>query len=88
MTSGDFLFLCRAFWMEAGSEGRLANWWNTLRLRMMAYTRLQFPGGRADRCLSVFKTITVVLRHVPLFFLPSNWYWIILLKASRRKKTR
>lgn len=55
MTSGDFLFLCRAFWMEAGSEGRLANWWNTLRLRMMAYTRLQFPGGRADGCLSVFK---------------------------------
>lgn len=64
MTSGDFLFLCRAFWMEAGSEGRLANWWNTLRLRMMAYTRLQFPGGRADGCLSVFKTIAVVLHHV------------------------
>ena len=45
MTSGDFLFLCKAFWMEAGSVGRLASWWNTLRLRMMAYTRLQFPGG-------------------------------------------
>lgn len=46
MTSGDFLFLCRPFWMDAASDGRLANWWNTLRLRMMAYTRLQFPGGR------------------------------------------
>lgn len=46
MTSGDFLFLCRAFWIEAESAGRLANWWNTLRLRMMAYTRLQFPGGK------------------------------------------
>lgn len=62
MTSGDFFFLCRAFWMEAGSEGRLANWWNTLRLRMMAYTRLQFPGGRVEGCLSVFKTI--MLHHV------------------------
>lgn len=35
--------------MEAGSEGRLANWWNTLRLRMMAYTKLQFPGGERKR---------------------------------------
>lgn len=49
MTSGDFLFLCKAFWMEAASEGRLANWWNTLRLRMIAYTRLQFPGGETKR---------------------------------------
>lgn len=58
MTSGDFLFLCRAFWMEAASAGRLANWWNTLRLRMMAYTRLQFPGSRGAgvcRCVHVWQ---------------------------------
>lgn len=36
ITSGDFFFLCKAFWIVAGSEGRLASWWNTLRLRMMA----------------------------------------------------
>lgn len=38
----DF-FLCRTFWIEATSVGRLASWWKTLRLRMMAYTRLEFP---------------------------------------------
>lgn len=53
MTSGDFLFLCRAFWMEPASDGKLANWWNTLRLRMMAYTRLQFPEGQSGRCVHV-----------------------------------
>lgn len=36
MTSGDFFFRCRAFWMEAASEGRLANWWKTFLLRMIA----------------------------------------------------
>lgn len=39
----DFLFFCRAFWMDAVSDGRLANWWKTLRFRMMAYTRLELP---------------------------------------------
>lgn len=36
-------FLCRAFWIDGASEGRLASWWKTFRLRMMAYTRLQLP---------------------------------------------
>ena len=49
MASGDFFFLCRAFWIEAGSEAMFASWWNTLRLRMMAYTRLQLPGGERER---------------------------------------
>lgn len=39
----DFLFFCRAFWMDAVSDGRLASWWKTLRFRMMAYTRLELP---------------------------------------------
>lgn len=39
----DFFFLCRAFWIDTVSDGRLANWWKTLRFRMMAYTRLQLP---------------------------------------------
>lgn len=41
----DFFFLCRAFWMEPISNGRLASWWKTLRFRMIAYTRLQLPVG-------------------------------------------
>lgn len=44
LESPDFLFFCcRAFWMDAMSEGRLANWWKMLRFRMMAYTRLELP---------------------------------------------
>ncbi len=43
IASGDFLFLCKAFWMVLGSEVRLASWWKTLRFRMMAYTKLQLP---------------------------------------------
>lgn len=39
----DFFFLCRAFWIDAMSDGRLASWWKTFLFRMMAYTRLQFP---------------------------------------------
>lgn len=39
----DLLFFCRAFWMDAVSDGRLASWWKTLRFRMMAYTRLELP---------------------------------------------
>lgn len=46
---GDFLFLCKAFWMVAGSEGRLASWWKTLRFRMMAYTKLQLPDPNSIR---------------------------------------
>lgn len=98
MTSGDFLFLCRAFWMEAASDGRLANWWNTLRLRMIAYTRLQFPGGRGAGvhvCACVGTSAATCDRkssgsdfYARSVFLPSNWYWIMLLKASSRKKTR
>lgn len=42
----DLLFLCRAFWMDAMSDGRLAKWWKTLRFRMMAYTRLKLPAER------------------------------------------
>lgn len=26
IVSGDFLFFCRAFWMDAESVGRLASW--------------------------------------------------------------
>lgn len=43
MALGDFLFFWSAFWMVAESVGRLASWWKTLRLRMMAYTKLQLP---------------------------------------------
>lgn len=39
----DFLFFCRAFWMDVVSDGRLASWWKTLRFRMMVYTRLELP---------------------------------------------
>lgn len=42
----NFFFLCRAFWMDAMSHGRLANWWKTLLFRMMAYTTLQLPEGK------------------------------------------
>ena len=53
MASGDFLFLCKAFWMEPGSDGRLTSWWNTLRFRMMAYTKLQLPEV-ADKDITEF----------------------------------
>lgn len=46
----DFFLLCRAFWMDDMSEGRLARWWKVLRFRMMAYTRLKLPEeGRRRR---------------------------------------
>lgn len=45
MASGGRFLRCRAFWMEVESDGRLASWWKTERLRMMAYTKLQLPGG-------------------------------------------
>lgn len=41
----DFFLLWEAFWMDAASVGRLASWWKTFLLRMMAYTRLEFPVG-------------------------------------------
>ena len=45
----DFFFFCRAFWMDAVSDGRLASWWKTFRFLMMAYTRLELPERERQR---------------------------------------
>lgn len=38
-----FPLLLNALAMAEWSVGRLANWWNTFRLRMIVYTRLELP---------------------------------------------
>ena len=40
--------LVMALAMEEWSMGRLASWWNTLRLRMMVYTRLALPKEKGE----------------------------------------
>ncbi len=89
----DFFFFCRAFWIDAVSDGRLASWWKTFRFRMIVYTRLQLPDGRFFVSWGWFYMsvklwdLMIWLEFISLFS-PSNWYWMMLLKTSSMKKTR
>lgn len=71
----------RHFEMPCRSDGRFANAWNTWRLRIIVYTKFELP-----------IKMTIVFYKWSKFFwslkLPSNWYWMMLLKISSRKKTK
>lgn len=49
------LFRARA--MELWSIGRFANWWNTLRLRIIVYTMLELPKIRKSKHLRLWGNV-------------------------------